>query len=209
MRTEDLIAELASRAAPVRPLPSPAVRLLGWSGAALAGAGVWLSIFGTRPHVVDLFTRPDFLATAALAAATTLCAGAASLVLAIPGAERSGVLRGAATALAASWALLLTVATIRAGHGLAGVVDWPICFVRVIAMALIPGIVLFAMLRRAAPLRFRWTSALAAVAALSIAAGAIQFICPIDDAGHALLGHFGPVLVGAVLGLLAARRFLK
>ena len=30
MRTDDLIADLAGRVTPVRPLPPPAVRALGW-----------------------------------------------------------------------------------------------------------------------------------------------------------------------------------
>ena len=38
---------------------------------------------------------------------------------------------------------------------------------------------------------------------------AIQLICPLDDAAHALLGHLGPVLVIGALGAVAARHLLK
>jgi hypothetical protein len=65
------------------------------------------------------------------------------------------------------------------------------------------------MLRRSAPLRLSWTGALAMVAALSGGALAIQFICPVDAASHALLGHLGPVVALAVLGAWAGRALVR
>ena len=209
MRTEELIADLASRATPVRPLPPPSVRFAAWSAAALGSAAAGIAAFGLRPHLNELVRQPEFTGLAIVAVGTSALAGASSLVLAIPGAERSPALRATATTLVGGWAAVLLANVIRAGHGFSGVADWPICFLRVLAIALLPAIVLFQMLRRAAPLRRGWAAGLAATAAVSIAAGAIQFICPLADPAHALVGHFAPVLVGAGLAVWSAARLLK
>jgi hypothetical protein len=138
-----------------------------------------------------------------------MVAAAGALVLAIPGAERSPALRGTTVALVALWAILLVVAVIHAGHGLAAVADWPVCFLRVLAIGSVPAVVLIRMLRRAAPLRQAWASGLATIAAIATGALAIQFICPLSDPGHALLGHFGPVVAIGGLAAAAARRLLR
>ena len=209
MKTDELIAQLASRAAPVTPLPSPAVRALAWAAVAVASAAAGVFIFGARPDLGDVRSHPQFMWPLVAAIVTAAIAAGASFVLAIPGAERSPTLRGFSAIVGALWLLLLVVFVARAGNGFAGASDWPICFIRVIAIGLAPAVVLFAMLRRAAPLRLTWTSALAAAAAMAAGAMAIQLICPVDDAAHGLLGHFGPVLVIAVLGAVTARRMLR
>lgn len=208
MKTDELIAQLANAAAPVKPLPSPAVLALMWAAVALVCAEAGVVIFGARPDFRDVLSHPRFGWQFMAAIATAAVAAWAALVLAIPGAERSPALRGSSVTLGALWALMLIVFVVQAGDGFAGASDWPICFIRVIAIGLVPGIVLVNMLRRAAPLRLTWTSALAAAAAMAAGAVAVQIVCPLDDAAHALLGHFGPVAAIAVLGAATARRLL-
>ena len=72
-----------------------------------------------------------------------------------------------------------------------------------------PGWVLFAMVRRAAPLRRAWSGALATLAAVGISAAATQFICPLDDPAHQLVGHVLPVAVLSVLGAFVGHRYLN
>ena len=59
MKTEDLIADLAGRVTPVRPLPPPGRRAMEWLGVAVvfAAAGIWF--FGARPDVLVRLTQPD------------------------------------------------------------------------------------------------------------------------------------------------------
>jgi hypothetical protein len=209
MRTEELIADLASRAAPVRPLPSPGIRALAWGAVAIASAAAGVVVFGARPDVMAHASQSGFLWTGALALLTTAVAVVASLVLAIPGAERTLVLRATTLALLGVWLVTVIAAITRAGQGFAGVSHWYVCFIRVMAIGLVPAAVLVGMLRRAAPLSLAWTAALALTAAMATGALAIQLICPLDDAAHALLGHLGPVLAIGALGAVAARRLLK
>jgi hypothetical protein len=82
------------------------------------------------------------------------------------------------------------------------------CILEIAGFCVLAGWPLFAMLRRAAPLRRSWSGALAALAAASLCAAATQFICPIDDPAHHLVGHFIPVMLLCGAGALAGRRLL-
>jgi len=211
MKTEDLIADLAAHVTPVRPLPSPGVRALGWLALAGVCAAAGVAVFGARPDVMARLTERDYLWTAVLALTTSVLAVVATLVLSVPGAERTPLLRRATVVLLAIWALTMTWAVIETGRGLPITTDphWPACFARVVVLTIVPMIVLFVMARRAAPLRLGWTGAFAAVAAASIAALAVQIACPLDDAGHAFLGHFVPVAIIAALGVVVRRVLVR
>ncbi len=209
MRTEDLIADLTAHVTPVRPLPSPGRRALAWFALASAFAAAGVGLLGARPDVMLRLTQPDYLWTAALPCVLSAFAVVVTLVMAIPGAERTSWLRRCTVALLALWALTMVWAVLVGGGTLPITTDrhWPACFSRVVLIGFVPVIALFAMARRAAPLRLGWTAALAAVAAMSMGALAVQLICPLDDAGHAFLGHFVPVVVMTAIGV-AARRAL-
>jgi ABC-type amino acid transport substrate-binding protein len=207
MRTEDLIVELASRVEPVRPLPSPAVRTVAWLIVAAACVAAGMAAFGLRHGPGDLARSTEFLATAFVAVATVLFGSFSALVLAVPGAERiarassldAGV--GGAVVRAARDRHRARRPGVRRDCRLAGVLPpRPADFARSSVAA-----------RRHGPPRRavepRVDGRLAAMAALSTGAVAIQFICPFTDPGHALLGHFGPVIVLGALGALMARRF--
>jgi hypothetical protein len=207
MKTEDLIADLAGRVAPVRPLPSPARRAVGWLVIAVVIASAGVAYFGPRRDVMTRLTQADYLWTAFLALATSAFAVVATLMLSVPGAERTSLVRRLTIAALAVWAATMVWAVLDAGRGLPITTDrhWPACFTRVVLVSFVPALALFAMARRAAPLRPGWTAAFAAGAAASMAALAVQIVCPLDDAGHAFLGHFVPVLVIGLLGVLARR----
>jgi hypothetical protein len=209
MRTDDLIVDLVDRSGPVTVLARPATRFVGWWLVSIACALAAVMVFGPKPQLREYLDQPEFVTIAIFALGTAALAAAASLVLAVPGAEKLPVLRSTAATVALVWILAAIGAVVRSGNGLAGASDWPICFVRVVAIGLIPTIVLFRMLRRAAPLRLMWTSALAVLAGLATGAMAIQFICPVDNPAHSLLGHAGPVVSLTLIGAFAAPRFLN
>jgi hypothetical protein len=209
MTTDDLIADLAGRVTPVRPLPSPVWRSVSWLALASACAGIGVLGFGARHDLAVRWNQADYLWTLVLALATSVLAVVVTLVLSIPGAERNSSLRGTTLGVLAVWTVTMIGAVIASGRGLPFTADphWPACFSRVVAISLVPVGVLFAMARRAAPLRLGWTALFAGAAAAAMGALAVQLVCPLDDPGHAFLGHFLPVAAIALLGL-GARRWL-
>ena len=82
------------------------------------------------------------------------------------------------------------------------------CVIEIAGFGLLVGWPLFVMLRRAAPLHQTWTAALGTLAATALGAAATQFICPIDDPAHQLVGHLLPVIVLCGVGALTAGRRL-
>jgi hypothetical protein len=211
MKTEDLIADLAGRVTPVRPLAPPSRRALGWFAVAVVFAAGGIAYFGARPDVFVRLTQPDYLWTAILALTTSTLAAIATLVLAIPGAERTVLLRRTTVVIIVIWAVTAVWSVLATGRGVPIVTDrhWPACFARVVLISVVPVTTLFAMVRRSAPLRLGWTAGLAAAAAASMGALAVQLVCPLDDAGHSFLGHFLPVLVIMALGITLRRALVR
>jgi hypothetical protein len=209
MRTDELIAGLASEIAPVRPLRPPGSRAVAWLLVALAAAGAGVVFYTARPDIGAAIRQSAFHLNALLAAGTMVAAAFSALVLAVPARERTPVLRGTTMALLALWAATLVVATVPTGYSVVGDSHWPICFARVALIAAVPAIVLAGMLRRAAPLRPAWAAGLALVAALAAGALAVQFVCPVDDPGHALMGHLLPVAGVPAIGAVYVRRWVQ
>ena len=208
MRTDDLIAGLARQAGPVRPLAPPWVRQAWWLVGAIASPLAAIAILGPRHDLGAVTGQPWFVWTMSLVICLATCAAGAALVLAIPGAAGVGALRGVSLASFGLWSATLVTSIGRGGQGFAAVSDWPVCFSIVSAVSLVPAVWLLVLLRRAAPLHYGWTGSLALAAAAAVGATAIQVICPQNDPAHALLGHFGPVLVAGGLGALAGRRLV-
>ena len=212
MKTEELIVQLTRSLEPVQPLARPSVRLMRWSALSLAIGTVGVLAIGARGDLVDAVRQPAFVALAILALATGVAAAAYALVLSVPGAERSPVQRAGPLMLCVAWALMLTAMLVSGGSATARLMAPPVhiaCVIEIGGFALITGWVLFAMLRRAAPLELTWSAALAALAATAFGAAATQIVCPIDDPAHHLVGHMVPRALFTAIGAAAWRQSLN
>ena len=211
MRTDDLIVELARAAHPIRPLPRPSVRLAQWTAALVPLTALCVIVIGPRRDVWHAIQQLTFVGTAAATLVTALLAAAAAFVLSVPGVERSPVQRVMPLAAGGLWALMLAVGLTTGGDAVRRLAALPfhwLCLIEIAGLGLVPGWALFAMLRRAAPLRRTWSAALATLAAVGLGAAATQFLCPIDDPAHLLVGHVLPVAFLAIGGAIAGRRAL-
>ena len=211
MKTEDLIVELARSARPVRPLPSPSRRLLRWT--ALTATLMVLAVFaiGPRADVTSAIAEAMFAGIALATIVTALLSAAGAFVLSVPGAERSRWQRALPLLAGGAWTFALAYSLALEGAAIERLLRWPVhvtCVIEIAGLGLVPGWVLFGMLRGAAPLQRAWTGALAALAAGAFAAAATQFLCPIDDQAHQLVGHVLPVAVLSIAGAVAGQRYL-
>jgi hypothetical protein len=212
LRTEELIVGLARLAGPVRPLPSPSIRLAQWTAATAPLMALAVIVLGPRTDVITAVSQPAFLGLATVTIGTALLSAASALVLAIPGAERSVWQRAVPLLAGAVWGLWLAYLLVREGAAFERVMSFPFhmtCLVEIAGLSIVPGWTIFVMLRRAAPLEPAWTGALAALAAVAGAAAATQLLCPVDDPAHQFVGHLLPVVVLSMLGTIAGRRFLN
>jgi hypothetical protein len=211
MRTDELIVSLARSARPVVPIDSPSIRLARWTlGTALVMTLAVIAI-GPRTNVLIAAAQPVFLGLAIVTVCTALLSAASALTLAIPGAERSPWQRVLPLVAGSAWILALVYLLSVEGAAMARLLQWPVhvaCLLEIAGLGVMPGWALFAMLRRAAPLQRAWSGALATLAAVALSAAATQFICPIDDPAHHLVGHVLPVIVLSMLGAIAGLRCL-
>jgi len=207
MRTDDLIADLAGRVAPVRPLPPPLIRAMYWLVLAAITVAAGVTVFGPRADVMVRVAQADYLSIAVLAVCASVFSVIVSLTLAVPGAERTPLLRVTAVAIFGIWAGTTVWEVVHEGRGLPVFTDphWPVCFGRVVLVALLPAVMLFVMVRRGTPLRPRWTAAMATAAAASAGALAVHVACPLDDPGHVFLGHLVPVMAMAAAAVMVRR----
>lgn len=211
MRTDDLIIALARSAGPVTPVARPSARLLRWAVATTLLMMIAVFTIGPRADVRTAISQTTFAALVALTIGTALSAAASALVLSIPGAERSAWQRGLPLLAGGGWTLALAGLLVLEGAAIERLLEFPVhltCVIEIAGLSLTPGWALFRMLRGAAPLERAWAGALAALAAAAFAALATQFICPIDDQAHHLVGHVLPVALLAATGAMAGQRYL-
>ena len=212
MRTDELIVELARSAGPVRPLPSPAIRLARWTAVTAPLMALAVIVIGPRADVVTAIAQPAFLGIGVATIGTALLSAASALVLGVPGAERWVWQRVLPLTAGVVWALALVYLLMIEGAALRRLQQWPfhwLCLIEIVGLSIGPSWALVVMLRRAAPVRRAWAGALATLAAVAVGAAATQFLCPLDDPAHQLVGHAFPVAVLALLGALVGRRYLN
>jgi hypothetical protein len=203
VRTDDLIQQLASDVQPVVRLRPVVVRLLGWLVLAALSFGVVLFLMGVRRELGDTADQADFAFQAALLIVTAMSAAVGALDVSVPCAERSPMVRWAPVLAAAAsvlWAVgdLAYAAAIGAPTGRL-TFAWH-CVYKTSCVGAVPGIALFVMVRRAAPLRAAWAGLLAVLATAAVGVLGANVICPNDRPLHLLLWHVAPLILFAALG---------
>lgn len=201
MNTAEMIKGLAREATRVKRPPRPLVMFLTWSaiGGFYLAAGILL--IGTRSDLALVWHRSGFLIHTLMVLGVTVLAAAAAFVMSIPNRQSPWTMWIPAIALGA-WLVWLASALVAAGDPHAG---QGLKCVRNIAVLGVPiGALMYRLIVTAAPLRTSAAGWLASLSAFAAGDLATRFICRHDQALHALVWHFVPVLVmggtGVVLG---------
>jgi hypothetical protein len=206
----ELIDRLVRDATPVRPLALPSVRLRRWAIVTAICLATSVAVVGVR-HELDASMRTlSFVVQAGLLLGTALVSAAAALVCGVPGAHAPRVLRFLPVLATAAWSAWLVAAIL--GQPGTSRVWWPSpspqCAVDITLIGLVPGLLLWSYVRRAAPLRPGWTGLLATLTAASVGALGTHLICPVGEAAHLLVWHVVPVALLAAAGIRLGQRAL-
>jgi hypothetical protein len=203
VRTEDLIHELAKDAPPVRRLQPLSVRLFGWVALAALSLGVVTMWMGARRDLAEALQHSAFQFEAAMLILTAMSAAVGALTVSIPGRERSALIRWlpiVGGAICILWVGSELVFASMTGAPTGRLTFAWRCVYKTASVALVPGIALFALVRRAAPLRAAWAGLLAILATASVGVLGANVICPIDRPLHLLLWHVAPLMLFAAIG---------
>jgi hypothetical protein len=205
--TEQLIERLVADATPVRRLRPVGARGAGWFVVAIASLAVVMLLMGVRRELGDPADRLDFAVEAALLLLTAISASLGALVVSIPGAEVKPVVRWLPVAFASACVLLAAGELVYAaatGAPLGRLTFAWHCVYKTTSVAILPGMVLFVMVRRGAPLHAGWAGMLAVLATVAMGVLGANIICPNDRPLHMLLWHVAPLMLfaggGAALG---------
>lgn len=207
-----LIARLARDGAPVAPLPSPLVRWSVWTLKAAAAAAIVTLLVGVRPNLGVHVQEARFVLAVILTGTLALTAAANALRLSVPGVSLGRIARLMPLIAIVAWAALSWIRLMAIGNPMTQIAathPHPTCALLIVAISALPGLWLFALLRRAAPLETRWTAAYAALGAFACGALGTQFICPIDAPGHLLLWHVLPVVGLTVVAFAVGPRLSR
>ncbi len=203
MRTEDLIQHLARDVPPVRRLRPIAVRALGWTVLAAVSFGVVALLMGVRRDLGDVVSQADFAFEAALLIVTALSAAVGALIVSVPGADRSALVRWTpviAAMASVAWAAGELVVTAATGAPSGRLTFAWHCVYKTASVGAVPGIALFLMVRRSAPLHAAWAGLLAVLATAAVGVLGANVMCPNDRPLHMLLWHVAPLMLFAALG---------
>jgi hypothetical protein len=210
--TQDLIQRLVADAPAVRTLRSPAVRVAGWFLVAVASLIVVMLLMGVRRELGDRTDRLDFAIEAGLLILTAISAAAGALLVGIPGAVDARRIRWVPVTLGIACIVLATGELVYAAMSGAPTgrltFAWH-CVYKTTSVAIVPGFVLFVMLRRGAPLHATWAGMLALVATAAMGVLGANIICPNDRPLHMLLWHVMPLTLFAGAGAALGRWLLR
>lgn len=212
MKTDDLIALLATGAAPVDRRAAP--RRLALASAAAVGAALllmWL-LLGLNPQLPAYLALPMFWVKAGFGVLVAAAATLALQRLARPGWRLSWVGAGLALPFAAVWALglaaLLAAPPAERMHDWMGS-TWTACMVW-IALLAVPGVVAALwLLRSMAPTRPVLAGAVAGLWAGGIAAFAYALHCPELAAPFIASWYALGIAIPAALGAALGPRLLR
>src|SRR4051812_16368924 len=203
MNTAALIRDLAAEAAPVRPLPRPEWRALGWLLVALAVVVVVMAIHGIDGDQLHrALSDPRLIGEELATLATAVSAAIAAFQSTVPGASRKWF--WVPFAALAAW-LLLTGAGCAADYAALGPAGLGLrldtdCFVPGAIAGVLATAVAMVMLRRGAPLAPRWTLVFAGIAIASAVNFGLLVLHEGDVSIMLLVWHTGYVAAFAAIG---------
>lgn len=203
MRTEDLIRELAKDAPPVRRLQKLTVRLIGWVALAALSLAVVTMWMGARQDLGEVLWESNFQFEAAMLILTAMSAAVGALTVSVPGRERSALVRWlpiVGGAICILWVVGELVFASLTGAPTGRLTFAWRCVYKTASVALVPGVALFVLVRRAAPLHAAWAGLLAILATAAVGVLGANVICPIDRPLHLFLWHVAPLMLFAALG---------
>jgi hypothetical protein len=206
MKTDALIHNLALECRPVAPIRHPLKRFLIWIVSSVVLLAVGIIVLSPKHNVWSSVPTPTFIVTAVAMLAISLMCGLCAFMMSIPDQQARKFNLLGVTVLICGFGLM---AYMFAMSDLADSEPLLICVVRIIGLSIPPGILLFYMLKEAAPTNTRMVGLMAAFGALALGGLGVQFVCHNLGVTHLIFWHFIPVCVLALLGIAIGNRIFR
>lgn len=208
----NLISELSKDCTPVKPLPNPLLRFVRWLLISCLCIGAGVSLVGIRQDVKLAVSNMNFIVQSLFIFGLSLSSALGAFMLSVPSERKSAWAKYFPIVPVGLWlcALFLNVGVdfvrqVSFEFGMNGMY----CFGEIILFALVPAALIFAMLRKAAPINQTWSGFLALISAGSLAAIGSQLTCSSTDPLHLLIWHYLPVVSIGWFGVILGKKLLK
>lgn len=215
MNTDDFISELAKESKAVKPLLPAVARTALWIGFSLAYFIGLILVLGVRADVMVKFHEGIFVAEILLAGSVGILAAYVACCACLPDMNQQDELRFTPFVLFSILVVLLAVAHVNAETDPMGSLFLQCltkgydCTWHILLFSLIPGVILFFMMWRAAAVHAYWAGSMAVLAVTSFGYVAMRFLEANDVVAHILIWHYFPMLFMALLGMLIGKRILR
>lgn len=208
-KTEDVINELSEDLSAIKPI-NTFKRFIYWLGFTALIATVASIAIGTRHDLLDKLSSELFLVEIILALATGLLAALSANWLSIPdaGQKKKWLLWLPVVPLSFLCMMVIYQLIMKPMHIMESNQNI-LCGTDIIVVALIPTVILFLLLKRAASTSSKLCSSMAMIAVLALGFLCSRLICPNDELGHLLISHYLPVLIVAVFGTYIGSKLLR
>jgi hypothetical protein len=210
MKTDDLIEQLSADVRPVRPLAAPALRALVWLACAVPPVLIVVAVHGVEKSPAMVLGNGRAVVEALAMIATAVTAAIAAFSSEVPGTNRHWL-----------WLPLLPLAVWVASVGESCLADYQSvgvaalaigsdpCLVPTIFAGIVPAAVMFAMIRRGAPLAPVTTLALGGLAVAALVNFGMMLFHVGDVSLTVLFWHGGAIAAVAAVAGLSGPRMLR
>ncbi|MEZ4742973.1 MAG: DUF1109 domain-containing protein [Bdellovibrionota bacterium] len=203
--TDELIDNLVVDNKPVTVLKDHRIRFIQWLLISTVSITIGLQLLGIRNDIGIKLQDPLFIIESFIIVFTAVLATSAAFTLSIPGLERSKSQKYGVYITLGLWFLITIIKIINSDLDLQqGLVGFS-CITDTITLGIMPGILLFYMLRKAASVRLGLSGAMAFLGTLALAGIGIRFSCSFEHPVHLLIGHILPILTLGIVGIFIGK----
>jgi hypothetical protein len=211
MNTDRLIDELVAEGAQ-KPLPHPMKQAMIW----LIGTLIYLAAFsvymGFRADIAVKFADPLYIAELVFMSLTAISAGWAALCLSRPDCFQMPWIKYVPFDFLVFWAAVAFLGA----ENLNGAQIFHTatlcqfdCPWHILLFSLPPGIALFLLVRKGAPVQLYWAGSMATLSVTAFAYMCMRLLEMNDNPAHLLVWHTLPVMILSLAGMLAGKFTLR
>jgi len=206
---EQLVAELANDAAPVKLAPHPYLLSLKWMGAAAVYLAVSLAVSGLRPDLAHALAQPLYIAEVGALLLVFVATSLSAALLAFPDLHQKRRL-----AFAPAWTFALFVLVILlAWRADSPPAPLPVhsfeCTLSITLVSLLPAAWTFHVMRKYASTYYYWAGSIALLSAFSVGALWLRLHEVNDSIWHVVEWHYLPMLAAGMLGIWLGKVLLR
>ncbi|MEO8188075.1 MAG: DUF1109 domain-containing protein [Burkholderiaceae bacterium] len=206
--TPDLIEALAANVTPVRRLRPPLVRAMLWLSFAAVILVLLAVSHGARPDLAQRLQQPIFVIGIAASLLTGILAAVAAFVVSLPDRSRRWFLLPvpALTVWISTIGYGCLTAWVSVDAGSLRMGEAARCFATLVLVSVPLSLVMFVMLRHAAPLRPRAVALIGSLAVAAMTASALSLFHEFDATIMILTWNLGSAALLVGLGVLLGRK---